>query len=131
MDRVQEVLTLDDFLLFLASRKLYTNGLTYFKYLSLWITKASTGPSHHKQDYQKRTFRLFNQYYQEFFSLLPSQLPSFRFSIPPLFSKRDVYVRWPYIYSPFWRFQDKIPNSCIQLYRPPNPSWYTKFWNLY
>jgi hypothetical protein len=91
MDRVQEVLALDDFLLFLASKKLYTNEPTYFEYLSLWITKASTGPSHHKQDYQRRALRLFDQYYQEFSSLLPSQLPSFRFSILPLFPKRDVY----------------------------------------
>jgi hypothetical protein len=97
MDRIQEVLILNDFLLFLASRKLYINGLTYFKYLSLWITKASTGPSHHKQDYQRRVLRFFDQYYQEFSSLLPSQFPSFCFSIPPLFPKRNVYVEWPYM----------------------------------
>jgi hypothetical protein len=97
MDRVQEVLALDNFLLFLSSRKIYTNGLTYFEYLSLWITKASTGPSHHKQDYQRKALRLFNQYYQEFSSLFPSQLPSFRFSILPLFPKRDVYVGWLYM----------------------------------
>jgi hypothetical protein len=97
MNRVQEVLTLDDFLLFLSSRKIYTNRLTYFKYLSLWITKASTGPLHHKQDYLRKTLRFFDQYFQEFSSLLPSQLPSFHFSIPPLFSKRVVYVGWPYM----------------------------------
>jgi hypothetical protein len=107
MDRVQEVLALDDFLLFLSSRKIYTNGPTYFEYLSLWITKASTGPSHHKQDYQRRTLRLFDQYYQEFSSLLPSQLPSFCFSIPPLFPKRDVYVGWPYMETK--RQQQKTP----------------------
>jgi hypothetical protein len=60
MDRVQEVLTLDDFLLFLSSRKIYTNGPTYFEYLSLWITKASSGPSHHKEDYLRRALRLFD-----------------------------------------------------------------------
>jgi hypothetical protein len=98
MDRVQEVLALNDFLLFLSSRKIYTNRPTYFKYFSLWtITKTSTGPLHYKQDYQRRALRLFDQYYQEFSSLLPSQLPSFRFSIPPLFPKRDVYVGWPYM----------------------------------
>jgi hypothetical protein len=107
MDRVQEVLALDDFLLFLSSRKIYTNGPTYFKYLLLWITKTSTGPSHHKQDYQRRALRLFDQYYQEFSSFLPSQLPSFRFFIPPLFSKRDVYVGWPYIETK--RQQQKTP----------------------
>jgi hypothetical protein len=97
MDRIQEVLALDDFFLFLSSRKIYTNKLTYFEYLSLWITKASTGLSHHKHNYQWRALKLFDQYYQEFSSLLPSQLPSFRFSIPPLFSKKDVYVGWPYM----------------------------------
>jgi hypothetical protein len=97
MDRVQEVLTFDDFLIFLSTRKLYTNGLTYFEYLSLWIIKASTGPTYHKQDYQRRALRLFDQYFQEFSSLSPSQLPSFCFSIPPLFPKRDVYVGWPYM----------------------------------
>jgi hypothetical protein len=97
MDRVQEVLALDDFLLFLASRNIYTNGPTYFEYLSLWITKASTDPSHYKQDYQRRALRLFDQYFYKFSSLLPSQLFSFRFSIPPLFSKKDVYVGWPYM----------------------------------
>jgi hypothetical protein len=97
MDRVQEALALDDFLLFLSSRKLYTNGPTYFEYLSLWITKASTDPSHHKQDYLRRALRLFDQYFQEFLSLLSSQLPSFCFSIPPLFPKRDVYIGWPYM----------------------------------
>jgi hypothetical protein len=97
MDRVQEVLAFNNFLLFLASKKLYTNSSIYFKYLSLWITKASTSPSHHKQDYQRRALRLFDQYYQTFSSLLPSQLPSFRFSISPLFPKRNVYVGWPYM----------------------------------
>jgi hypothetical protein len=48
MNRVQEVLTFDNFLLFLDLRKLYTNRPTYLEYLSLWITKASTGPIHHK-----------------------------------------------------------------------------------
>jgi hypothetical protein len=89
MDRVQEVLALDDFLLFLSTRKIYTNRPTYFEYLSLWITKASTDSAHHKQDYQRRALRLFNQYFQEFSSFSPSQLPFFRFSIPPLFPKRD------------------------------------------
>jgi hypothetical protein len=97
MDRVQEVLALDDFLLFLSSRNIYTNGPIYFKYLSLWITKASSSPSHHKQDYLRRALRLFDQYFQKFSSLPPSKLPSFRFSIPPLFPKRDVYIGWPYM----------------------------------
>jgi hypothetical protein len=97
MDRIQKVLALDDFLLFLSSRKIYTNRPTYFEYFSLWITKASSDSSHHKQDYQRRALRLFDQYYQEFSLLLPSQLPSFRFSIPPLFPKRDVYIGWSYM----------------------------------
>jgi hypothetical protein len=91
----------------LASRKIYTNGLTYYEYLSLWITKASTGPIHHKQDYQKKALRLFDQYYQEFSLLLPSQLPSFCFSIPLLFPKRDVYVGWLYMKTK-WQ-QQKTP----------------------
>jgi hypothetical protein len=107
MDRVQEVFAFNDFLLFLASQKLYTNGLTYFEYLSLWITKANTGPSHHKQDYQRRTLRLFDQYYQEFSLLPPSQLPFFRFFILLLFSKKDVYVGWPYMETK--RQQQKMP----------------------
>jgi hypothetical protein len=109
MDRVQKALALDDFLLFLCSRKIYTNGPTYFEYLSLWITKARTGPSHHTQDYFRRALRLFDQYFHEFSSLLPSQLPSFRFSIPPLFFKRDVYVGWPYMKTK--RQQQKTPTT--------------------
>jgi hypothetical protein len=109
MDRVQEVFALNNFLLFLASRNIYTNRLTYFKYFSLWITKASSGPSHHKQDYLKRALRLFDQYYQEYSSLLLSQLPFFRFSIPPLFPKRDVYVGWPYMETK--RQQQKMPTT--------------------
>jgi hypothetical protein len=109
MDRVQETFTLNDFLLFLALRNIYTNGPTYFEYLSLWITKASSGPSHYKQDYLRRALRLFNQYYQEFSSLLPSQLPSFRFSIPPLFPKRDGYVGWSYM--EIKRQQQKMPTT--------------------
>jgi hypothetical protein len=35
MDRIQTVLALDDFLLFLSSRKIYTNRPTYFEYFSL------------------------------------------------------------------------------------------------
>jgi hypothetical protein len=109
MDRVQKVLALDDFLLFLASRNIYTNEPTYFEYLSLWITKANSGPSHHKQDYLRKALRLFNQYYQEYLSLLPSQLSSFCFSIPPLFFKRDVYIGWPYMKTK-WQ-QQKMPTT--------------------
>jgi hypothetical protein len=109
MNRVQEVLVLDDFLLFLFSKTIYTNRPTYFEYLSLWITKASTGPLHHKQDYLRRALRLFNQYFQEFSSLFPSQLPSFRFSISLLFPKRDVYVGWPYMETK--RQQQKMPTT--------------------
>jgi hypothetical protein len=97
MDRVQEVFALNDFLLFLVSRKIYTNRPTYFEYLSLWITKASFGSSHHKQDYQRRALGLFDQYFQEFSLLLPSQLPFFCFSITPLFPKKGVYVGWLYM----------------------------------
>jgi hypothetical protein len=87
MDRVQEAFALDDFLIFLSSRTLYTNGPIYFEYLSLWITKARTGPSHHTQDYFRRALRLFDQYFQEFSSLPSPQLPSFRYSIPTTTTK--------------------------------------------
>jgi hypothetical protein len=97
MNRVQKVLALNDFLYFLSLRKIYINRLTYFKYLSLWITKTNSGPSHHKQDYLRRALKLFDQYYQEFSSLLPLQLPFFRFSIPFLFPKRDIYIGWLYM----------------------------------
>jgi hypothetical protein len=109
MDRVQKALALDDFLIFLSSRTLYTNRPTYFEYLSLWITKVRTGPSHHTQNYFWRALRLFDQYFLEFSLLPPSQLPSFRYSIPPLFPKRDVYVGWPYMETK-WQ-QQKTPTT--------------------
>jgi hypothetical protein len=100
---------LDDFLIFLSSRTLYTNGPTYFEYLSLWITKARTGPLHHTQDYFRRAQRLFDQYFQEFSLLSSSQLPSFHYSIPPFFPKKDVFVGWPYMETK--RQQQKTPTT--------------------
>jgi hypothetical protein len=43
MERVQKALTNNNFLLFLASKNIYTNGLTYYENLLLWISKVSNG----------------------------------------------------------------------------------------
>jgi hypothetical protein len=116
INRVQETFTLDNFLLFLSSRKIYTNKPTYFEYLSLWITKASTSLTHHKQDYLKRVFRLFDQYFQEFPLLSPSQLPSFHLSILLLFSKKDVYVGWPYMETKWQTTKNTYNKNKIQIW---------------
>jgi hypothetical protein len=97
MERVQEALVNDDFLWFLNNNFTYINGYSYFEYIQEYINKANTGSSHHKNDYLRRALSLFNIYYKKFQTISPSLLPSFRFSLSPLFPKRDYLLGWPYL----------------------------------
>jgi hypothetical protein len=98
IERIQKALANNDFLIFLSSRQIYINSLLTMKtFYYGYLKQVMILHVHHKQNYLRRAFKLFYQYFTTFSSLSSSQLSSFYFSLLPLFFKNNVYVEWLYI----------------------------------